>query len=96
MYLEFHLPRIIAGGPSGGVALWAVEIIRNELDQWSREHGYPHVNKIHKNTLRVTFNSDSAYSLFVLSWQPKIEHRFWADYRIITDLNNRTDSKIHV
>ena len=82
MFLEFRLPVKLTD--------WAYHSLVTAIYKWSQDQGdIPYRTKVVKYTLRLTFEDDQLYTLFVLSWQPLGSEKFWQDYRIITDLNNR-------
>lgn len=87
MYIEFRLPT----GAGGMAAAHAQSAITRQLKQWSEHNGgIKYRTKAVKYCLRVTFDDDTYYTLFALSWRPRDKHSFWLNYRMITDLNNKT------
>ena len=86
MYIEFKLPM----GASGQAAAWASQQLNRELHAWSDRYKIPYNTKIVKYTKRITFDQDKLYEFFALTWNPTMHHKFWTDYRIVRDLNNKT------
>ena len=81
MYIEFQLrsdvPRM--------VIVRAHAAIGTNLAEWAEKYKIQYRKKIHKYTLRVTFDEDESYTLFALTWvAPE-----WTTYRLVTDLNNK-------
>ena len=85
MYIEFSLPV----NKNGRAAYAALTFIQNELTTWTSRHHVQYTTKIIKHKYRVCFDDDKLYALFSLSW-PADKHTWLANYRIISDLNNRT------
>lgn len=85
MYIEFSLPRDAAGQ----AALYVNQILTRELNRWADQHGIAYIAKNIKYTRRVTFDADSTYSFFALTWSPKSTtfHRYLLDYRLIEPMN---------
>lgn len=49
------------------------QTILDEIDGWANRHSVLYRTKIVRQTLRLTFDQDSYYTLFVTSWKtPKI------------------------
>jgi hypothetical protein len=91
MYIEFRLPR----GSGGQAAAHVNRLIHTDLQSWQDQHGIVLRSKNIKYTIRVTFDQDLHYTLFAATWNPK-KSRFFQDYfnfRIISDLNNRQDTR---
>lgn len=86
MYIEFYLPM----GAGGHTAAWANKELSREIEDWSVRYNIPYTTKIIKYTKRLVFNEDRFYNFFILTWKPKTRASFWANYRLITDLNNKT------
>ena len=84
MYIEFKLP---VHNPSPAQALG---IIRDELYHWAAKYEVEYKTKLYKYTLRVTFDSDDIYTLFGVTWVPHPRFPSWTNYRLISDLNNKT------
>jgi hypothetical protein len=85
VYIEFTLP----SGVHGATAASALYALQRETASWSEKYNVPVTTKVIKYKFRISFNDDRSYSLFALTWQPRSQHSFWTDYRIITDLNNK-------
>jgi hypothetical protein len=86
MYIEFRLPQ----GASGLTATHALAVLRDKLYNWAAKYEIKYRTKVFKYTLRVTFDTDDAYTLFGLTWIPDTKHPTWTNYRLVTDLNNKT------
>ena len=90
MYIEFTLPQ----GPSGITALQpgihALNIVSDKLSAWAQKHNVEYKTKTIKYKLRVTFDSDDCYTLFGLTWIVDPIYPSWTNYRLISDLNNKT------
>jgi truncated hemoglobin YjbI len=63
MYIEFKLPH----GGGGSAAGHCLQLIRKRLIEWSEQHEIRYVDKVHKHTLRVTFDNDKLYH-FLSGW----------------------------
>ena len=85
MYIEFRLPQ----GAGGGTATHALAVLRDRLYNWAAKYEVEYRTKIFKYTLRVTFDSDEAYTLFGLTWISDPKYPSWTNYRLIVDLNNK-------
>lgn len=81
MYIEFWLPTRTGG---------ANQILVRTLHAWSNRYGIPYNTKIHKRIRRITFDHDTSYSLFAMTWKADHKHRFLARWRIVSDLNNKS------
>ena len=66
MYLEFRLPT----GAGGMAAQYTNSVLNRNLHAWSDKYGIPYNKKIHKYTVRVTFDDDQYYSVFAMTWNP--------------------------
>lgn len=86
MYIEFKLPN----NASGIAPAHALGIIRDELYNWAAKYKVEYKTKLYKNTLRITFDTDDLYTLFGLTWMPKPRFAKWTNYRLVSDLNNKT------
>ena len=85
MYIEFQLPM----GAGGMAAQYTNSVISRNLDQWSNRYGIAHIKKIHKYTVRVTFDNEDFYSFFALTWNPTAENmlHYLTNYRLIEPMN---------
>jgi hypothetical protein len=83
MYIEFTLP----SGAGGMAAAHTGAYIEKALKKWSDRYGIPYNKKIHKYTLRVTFDSDDTYTFFGLTWVPDPKYLNWTSYRLIEPMN---------
>lgn len=70
MYLQFRWPE-----HSGAHPVTMDCALRTELNHWARQYGIAFRIKHHKWTTRVTFDQDSLYDFFRLSWRPRHENR---------------------
>ena len=69
MYIEFRLPT----GAGGMAAGHAAHFIRKEIATWAEKYSIPYNTKVHKYTLRLSFESEDAYTHFQLSWNPNMD-----------------------
>lgn len=81
MYIEFRIqdnvPRMVIARAHASIG--------TNLAEWAEKYNIQYRQKIHKYTLRVTFDKDEFYTLFALTWvSPE-----WTTYRLVTDLNNK-------
>lgn len=85
MYLEFQLPT----GAGGMAAQYTSSILNRNLTDWSNLYNIAYVKKIHKYTVRVTFDNDQTYSFFALTWNPKGDKmlQYLTNYRLIEPMN---------
>ena len=85
MYIEFQLPT----GAGGMAAQYTNSVLNRNLHDWSDQHNIPYNKKIHKWTVRVTFDNDAHYTVFALTWNPKDENmrHYLANYRFIEPMN---------
>lgn len=67
MYLEFKLP----SGANGQAAQYVHMMLIRNLQHWSNSQDIAYKTKIHKWTVRVTFDDNKHYSVFALTWNPK-------------------------
>jgi len=86
MYIEFTLPQ----GAGGMTATHALNIVIRKLSAWANKYNVSYRTKTIKYKVRVTFDSDDCYTLFGLTWTVDPKHPSWTDYRVISDLNNKT------
>jgi hypothetical protein len=86
MYIEFKLPV----GTNGTTPAHALDVIRDKLNNWAAKYEVEYKTKLYKYTLRVTFDSDDIYTLFGVTWVPCSRFPSWTNYRLISDLNNKT------
>jgi hypothetical protein len=66
MYIEFALPT----GAGGMAASFCNQMLKKELEQWSKKYQIPYQTKLHKYTVRITFYDDKHYTIFALTWSP--------------------------
>lgn len=67
----------------------ALRVLRYKLHKWTEKYHLESRTKIFKHTLRVTFDLDDSYTLFVLTWVRDPQYPNWTNYRLVTDLNNK-------
>ena len=87
MYIEFSLPT----GAAAQSARHANMIINNELEAWSEKYNIKYQTKIIKYTKRVTFDDERFYSVFAMTWNPERKYTALGRWRIVSDLNNKTE-----
>ena len=87
MYIEFDLlPDVdMAPGHRAGANL---RIVQEHMLTWGERYGIPYREKTIKYTHRVTFDQDQTYSFWAMTWNPE-QHKILAQYRIVSDLNNK-------
>jgi hypothetical protein len=78
MYIEFNL--------SSG---HAATVIDDHLRAWSEQYKILYKTKVVKYKKRVTFENDTYYSLFALTWNPDNKLYVLGRWRIVSDLNNK-------
>ena len=86
MYIEFSLPN----GSAGQAAAYSLILIRKGLVTWGQKYNIHYLEKTIKYTHRVTFNDDTHYSLFAMTWNPDKKFYALGRWRIVSDLNNKT------
>ena len=88
MYIEFRWSSEFSPNVIGFMR----QTVLDSIDPWADRFGVQYRTKTVKNTLRITFDEDSHYTLFVTSWRPpgvgKL-HEWWFDYRIVEPMNTR-------
>jgi len=91
MYIEFRLPK----GSGGSTAAYVSKLIHKELQAWQDRHNITMRVKNIKYSIRVTFDQDQLYSFFGATWNPALSRLFheYLNFRTISDLNNRQDTK---
>lgn len=87
MYIEFSLPN----GSAGQAAAHANRVITLALVAWAEKYNITYTTKLHKYMRRVTFDDDAHYSLFALTWNPDKKIHVLGKWRIVSDLNNKTE-----
>ena len=85
MYIEFRLPE----GP-GMTTQMANNIITHYLHEWSDRYNIPYNVKNVKYYKRITFDDDTHYSLFAMTWNPDRKFHALSRWRIVSDLNNKS------
>ena len=86
MYIEFSLPKDAAGQ----AALYVNQILTRELNRWSKQHGIDYKSKNIKYFKRITFDDESHYAFFAMTWNPDRRYYALGRWRIVSDLNNKT------
>ena len=86
MYIEFKLSQ----GAAGQAAVHALYMIRKDLVSWATKYSIKYTEKTIKYTHRVTFDDDSYYPFFAMTWNPDKKYHFLSNWRIVSDLNNKT------
>jgi hypothetical protein len=87
MYIEFSLPN----GAGGMAAQYTHGALCRNLQEWSEKYGnIPYNKKVHKWTVRVTFDDNKFYDFFALTWNPKSDkmQSYLTDYRLIEPMNH--------
>ena len=87
MYIEFSLPH----GAAGQAAVHANHIINRAMHEWSDRYDIPYNVKNIKYFKRITFDDDAHYSLFAMTWNPDKKYYALSRWRIVSDLNNKTE-----
>jgi hypothetical protein len=87
MYIEFDLLPDVDMAP-GHRATANLRIVQEHMLIWGKRYGIPYREKTIKYTHRVTFDQDQTYSFWAMTWNPE-QHKILAQYRIVSDLNNK-------
>jgi len=87
MYIEFDLLPDVDMAP-GHRATANLRIVQEHMLIWGKRYGIPYREKTIKYTYRVTFDQDQTYSFWAMTWNPE-QHKILAQYRIVSDLNNK-------
>ena len=83
MYIEFTLPTG-AGGLAAQLANGAITVA---LVLWAEKYNVIYVKKNIKYIIRVTFEDESLYSHFALTWNPNQNHQL--KFRLIEPMESR-------
>ena len=85
MYIEFRIPSGGGGMPAQYANYW----LKQNLESWAERYNVEYRTKNIKYTRRVTFDTDSTYSFFALTWSPKSTtfQSYLLDYRLIEPMN---------
>ena len=85
MYIEFSLPT----GAGGQSAQYVNALLTRNLNTWSAQYDVPYIKKIHKWTVRVTFENDKYYDFFALTWKPQAAQltKYLTDYRFVEPMS---------
>jgi len=87
MYIEFTLPQ---RGKDTQYTYYALAAIQEEIHDWLEKYPVQHRQKTIKYKHRLTFEDDSNYTLFMLTWNPKSWNQHsWINFRVVSDLNNK-------
>lgn len=76
MYLQWPLPRDTHTHAGVIIAELAASI-----QDWAEKHGVGYTQKLSRHGFRVSFDRDQDFTLFVMSWQPPDDDR-WYQYEI--------------
>jgi hypothetical protein len=87
MYIEFDLLPDVDMAP-GHRAAANLRIIQESMLTWGKRYNILYREKTIKYTHRVTFDHDESYTFWAMSWNPE-QHKILAQYRIVSDLNNK-------
>jgi hypothetical protein len=88
MYIEFYVPDDKAQTISANVLHFIRQNVLVAVDAWANRYGIAYRSKAVRNTLRVTFDQDSYYTLFATTWQPpQAINAWWFTYRIVDPMN---------
>ncbi len=81
MYIRFRLP------PGSGQfhAGYALNIIKQAVEDWASRHDIKYTQKTIKLEHRVAFDHDETYTLFAMTWNPEHKGRFpsWLEYEMV-------------
>ena len=66
MYIEFSLPT----GVGGFAASICNQLLNKAMHDWADRYDVPYNKKLHKYTIRITFDNEQHYTLFTLTWNP--------------------------
>ena len=85
MYIEFTLPK----GSGGQAAAFVNNLLNKYLHEWADKYSIAYNKKIHKYTVRITFDDDRHYSLFAMTWAPNsaIFTSYLLDYRFVEPMS---------
>ena len=82
MYLEFRLPT----GAGGMAAQYTYGALRRNIREWANRYQVEkYQEKVVKYTVRLTFDDESLYSLFAMTWSPTAEQMlsYLKNYKLI-------------
>ena len=86
MYIEFDLlPDVQTAMPDWYHTLLTIQ---DAMNSWSNRYSIQFREKTIKYKYRVTFDQDQTYSFWAMTWNPK-QTQTLAQYRIVSDLNNK-------
>lgn len=85
MYIEFTLPK----GSAGQAAAFVNNLLNKHLHEWADKYSIAYTKKIHKYTVRITFDDDELYSFFAMTWAPESKHftSYLLDYRFVEPMS---------
>ena len=76
MYIEFQLPPPVASLVSN--------LLSKHIQLWATQYQIPYTKKVHKYTVRITFDQDQHYDFFALTWNPDSRFpEYLLDYRFV-------------
>ena len=87
MYIEFDLLPDVDMAP-GHRSTTNLRIIQDAMNSWGNRYSIRFREKTIKYTHRITFDQDDSYTFWAMSWNSE-QHKILAQYRIISDLNNK-------
>ena len=88
MYIEFDLlPQYVHMTPNHAAGV-ALTTIMDAMNSWGNRHSIQFREKTIKYKYRVTFDQDQNYSFWAMTWNPE-QIETLAQYRIVSDLNNK-------
>lgn len=81
MYIEFSFPQDL----SEQVTIYLNSVLNRHLHDWSDRYNIPYNKKIHKRSVRITFDNEELYPFFAITWAPKAEYfsNFLLNYRFV-------------
>ena len=85
MYIEFDLLPAMTMSPT-----WyhALSTIQDAMNSWGNRYSIRFREKTIKYKYRVTFDHDESYTFWAMTWNPE-QNKVLAQYRIVSDLNNK-------
>jgi hypothetical protein len=87
MYIEFKLP----SGVGGQAASMVNHLLNQELHNWADKYNIAYNTKVFKYTKRITFDDDTTYSFFAMTWNPtnKKFRSHFLNYRLVEPMDTR-------
>ena len=71
MFIEFSLGEGVGSLP----AYQKLELIKEEIKNWSVRYDIPYTQKTIKHTHRLAFDQDRYYTVFATTWTSNLEYR---------------------